>query len=774
MLGRSLLGAGVPRRAARFVTATLAVAGFGAVGGCLTRPLAPIEPLTTSVVVEKLPSGAVDKIDLLLVIDNSSSMADKQQILSAAIPDLLTGLLNPNCVDGSGTVVVRPTGPLDACPSGSTREFPPVLDVHVGVITSSLGSLGTNGCPTLPSTDFPGGNPTMDDQGHLISRSDATNPTTSPVDTYQGLGYLAWDPAQTLTPHGEASLTNLEASLKSIIIGAGQIGCGFESQNEAWYRFLVDPVPFTPFAPYTYDNAPFAGSAIQIPAGVDQALLTQRQKFLRPDSLLAIINVTDETDTSVKAEGSAPLISDGQEELPFARTECTTKGPDDPCCASCAEENLPADCPAEAACMGSSAHYTYGPSGTDNFSLHAFGLESDKVRYGAEFYYPPSRYVEALTQKTIVGRDGKTYPNPIFSVIDPSQTGVSVRDQSLVFYGAITGVPWQLIARQTNGVPDLSAGFKSYDELNASDGKGATYWDDIVGDPETYVAPRSPFMVESTGPRSGVDPITGASIDPTSTPNGSGAQVGGALLNDHEFTIPAPAGNIEYACIFPILQPLDCTKVTCDCAASDSPLCEGTMQTKAKAYPGLKNLTIAKGMGQQGIAASLCAKTVDPTDIDSPEYGYRPAVTAIIDRLKTAIGNPCLPLQPTIDPTSKQVSCLVLEARDVGSAPCTCTATARADVGSNQDAAIAQAKVSEPSTESYCFCEVTPTTGAALTSCQNDAITSDADGWCYVDDTHGNPMLVANCPASEQREIRFVGAGKQAPSSVLFISCEQD
>src|SRR4051812_34333047 len=81
MKGELLPGGRVWRRAAHLVAASLSIAVTGAVGGCLSRPLEPIEPKTTSVVVERLTESSVDKIDLLLMIDNSRSMADKQKIL---------------------------------------------------------------------------------------------------------------------------------------------------------------------------------------------------------------------------------------------------------------------------------------------------------------------------------------------------------------------------------------------------------------------------------------------------------------------------------------------------------------------------------------------------------------------------------------------------------------------------------------------------------------------------------------------------------------------
>src|SRR3569832_1953682 len=59
------------RRATQLAAASLAIAGTGVVGGCLNRPIEPIEPKTTSTVVERLTESAVDKIDLVLMIDNS-------------------------------------------------------------------------------------------------------------------------------------------------------------------------------------------------------------------------------------------------------------------------------------------------------------------------------------------------------------------------------------------------------------------------------------------------------------------------------------------------------------------------------------------------------------------------------------------------------------------------------------------------------------------------------------------------------------------------------
>jgi hypothetical protein len=839
MKEQSRLGIRALRRAVQLAAASLAIAGVGAVGGCLTRPLSPLEPFTTSVVVDKLTQSGVDKIDLVLVVDNSASMADKQYILSLAIPDLVGGLVQPKCLDNNTMAPIptamQPTSPTQTCPSGSTYEFNPVLDMHIGLLSSSLGSFGADGCPEKPPAACSGATPNStsnDDHGHLVTRTDPCGTTNVP--TYQSLGFLQWDPAQALTPPGIQMASDLQTSVTNIVLGEGQYGCGFEAQDEAWYRFLIDPTP--------YQSISLVNNQVQV-QGTDSALLDQRKAFLRPDSLLAIVVVSDETDTSVKEYSSYPLFAAPELHLPHPSAACNFGSPNptpkDPCCYSCGQ-SPPNNCQADPACT-SSPSYT---AADENTSLRAFGLTSHKARYGIEFFYQPSRYVTALTSATVTDVNGKDVPNPIFSNLNPAVNKGAVRDPGLVFYAAIVGVPWQLIARQNNGVPDLIAGVNSLDptqtggfktaaELALNDGSqgdctgtpsmpspgSCSFWDDIAGDPENYVNPKSPFMIESTVPRSGTDPITKAQISPSTTANGSGSSVGGSLLNDHERTIANPPDDIEYACIFdlPTGHTRDCTQpgVSCDCPASsgtptDNPLCQGTMQVKAKAYPGLKELAIARGMGTQGIAASICPKQL--TDPNAADYGYHPAVQAIIDRLKLALHGQCLPRTLTPD-ASGQVTCLILEASHTAGA-CNCDpAEARGPIldGSNcpagftgtcpdhRPAQVAAEQDPLNKTEMWnCFCEINQLQNPAgtacppsaqigmggvdatvagmcpLTDCQSDAnVAGTTNGWCYVDAQFGlaEKSIVSKCPVTEQHEVRFVGKGQPNSGSTLFITC---
>ena len=86
-----------------------------------------------------------------------------------------------------------------------------------------------------------------------------------------------------------------------------------------------------------------------------------------------------------------------------------------------------------------------------------------------------------------------------------------------------------------------------------------------------------------------------------------------------------------------------------------------TMQVAAKAYPTVRELLVAKMMG----AFRASCRRFCPTDVmdnaagNDPNYGYRPAVAAIIDRLKAALSNACLP-RKLIPAADGSVQCLIL------------------------------------------------------------------------------------------------------------------
>ena len=128
----------------------------------------------------------LDKLDLLFVIDNSASMADKQKVLAAAVLDLVERLTNPVCVNRETREVTAKAAPREPCPASSERQFEPVVDIHIGVITSSLGGVGADSCSNDPTQNW---NPRQEDMSHLVTRGEPTDPVT-----WNDKGFLNWDP----------------------------------------------------------------------------------------------------------------------------------------------------------------------------------------------------------------------------------------------------------------------------------------------------------------------------------------------------------------------------------------------------------------------------------------------------------------------------------------------------------------------------------------------------------------------------------------------------
>src|SRR6185312_11135310 len=103
------------------------------------------------------------------------------------------------------------------------------------------------------------------------------------------------------------------------------------------YRFLIQPDPYQSITP------PDAAGRVAL-QGIDATLLQQRHDFLRPDSFVSVVVLTDENDSTVD-----PLALGGQgwayENLNFpgsttgggaamGTSACATN-PNDPSCTSC-------------------------------------------------------------------------------------------------------------------------------------------------------------------------------------------------------------------------------------------------------------------------------------------------------------------------------------------------------------------------------------------------------------------------------------------------------
>lgn len=726
----------------RIARSLLFITGAGlAAPACLSRPIELIEPGRSVVVVEALTQSKVDKIDILLAIDDSGSMADKQAILAVAVPDLVEALVNPPCLDDAGMVAAVPESPLAVCPTGTRREFEPVLDIHIGVISSSL---GTRGSPWGSCSD---------DGGKLLHRIEGGEQAT-----YQDKGFLVWQPEAESDEAGLYKDTAaLNADLDKVVLGVGQEGCGHEAQMESWYRFLVDP---NPYATVTLENDRAVAS------GTDQDLLLQRRDFLRPDSLVAIIMLSDENDCSYRSDAFGYFTtgnSKGRGIMGLSpRSECAAN-PNDPCCAPCG--HAPEGCAADPQCEGADI--------ADEEQLLNLTCFDQKRRYGVDLLYPTTRYVAGLTQQEIEDYTGEIHPNPLLV----SEEGLS-RGKDRVFLAGIIGVPWQLIARDPN---DLTKGFQNKAERDESG-----VWDAILGNPAKNIPPGDPHMIESIHPRSG---LPGTTAGPSDDP-----------FNGHEYQpntnlADGAIGDLQYACTFELPDPIVCdaTFGNCDCKPSHSsqnPLCQapdgsyGDTQHRAKAYPGRRQLSVLEDLGDQGIVGSICpAQLGDPAARD---YGYLPAIGAIIERLKQELSGPCLSRSFTPN-SEKQVACIVLEAQalpDGGACQCD-HAAGRTEVAASHQQAVVEA-MEKPSSQAAglnCFCEIEQLGGEPLDVCQTSledeprASGELIHGWCYIDATTdrkiGNEELVDHCAPTEQRAIRFVNEGEPVNDAHVFITCQE-
>jgi len=741
---------------------SFAAIGLGTcVFGCLDRPLCSGEdcqPQTTNQFVVRVPTGGIDKLDLVFMIDNSASMADKQVLLRQAVPVLLGRFVNPLCVGEDE----KPNGEVSnagQCSRG-TAEFPPVLDMHIAVISSALGNLGTDNC---------GGAKHADDKAWLLPlvRSDTA------LSSWNNSGFLAWDPTGTRnSPSGTRQSEQLRTEFQNLVTAAGETGCGYEASLESWYRFLIAPDPPTTV---TFDDQ------FQVhTSGIDTALIAQRDQFLRSDSLVAVVMLTDENDCSIAWSGQGALVGNlrestdpsGSGRMPRAMSAC--QNPSDPCCRPCQRgEVTPPNCVSfeqDPACQQERLTPAEDPVG--------LRCMQQKRRFGFDFLEPVDKYVQGLTSPTVLSRDGKTQPNPLFV----ARHGKPQRNRDLVFLAGIVGVPWQDIAT-ADSLTNPSLRYLTAREL-----KDQKRWELILGDPERNLPPTDPHMIESHQPRSGSHPfLPNATIAPT-TATSPRADV----ISGHE-SPPTRQGEPQYACIYELPAARDCSAMntSCDCSNADESsaraLCQpptggpgGKTQYYAKAYPATRVLQVLKGLGDQAVLASICAKQ---TQSDRPEadpaYGYNAAVDALVNKLRVPLASQCLSRAPSVDEQG-QAACVVLEA-NLG-AQCDCSLPGRRPARPSALSLVRQDLVSssscgaagQPSCDTVCGCELSEAKGEALSACRSTAdATRQAPGYCYVDPAKGlgDPLLVKDCPATRKKLVRFVGDRTPVPGSFAYMAC---
>lgn len=195
--------------------------------------------------------GLVDEVDLLLMVDNSNSMSEEQALLTSELPRFVYMLASGDA-DGDGD-----------------QEFQPVRSLHIGVVTSDMGVGGF----TIPSCEAP-----MGDDGRLLNMHRGSDPAcTGPY------------PSIFEFQRGIDGPTEF-AQQVGCVARTGTSGCGFEQQLDAVLKAISPSYPqdwtIPSYVPPEFFNRT-SGHADLANAG-----------FVRPNSALAIIMVTDEEDCS--------------------------------------------------------------------------------------------------------------------------------------------------------------------------------------------------------------------------------------------------------------------------------------------------------------------------------------------------------------------------------------------------------------------------------------------------------------------------------------------
>lgn len=719
------------------------------ISGCLARPVGSHDPTTKASVTKALKQSSVDKVDLLVLVDNSSSMGDKQAYLREAIPDLVKRLVQPGCVDDQGGAPV----PADAngqCGNGKKLEFQPVHDMHIGILSSSLGArLGDLCDPNDKRVNH------NDDRAHLLNRAGDDEHAQAVMGTANYLAFLppVAENANKPMPTGSVAITDpnaLVSAFQDAVSGVHQNGCGIESQLEAFYRFMIQPDP--------YDQLKGSGGASAW-FGVDGTILSQRKAFLRPDSLMVVLDLTDENDSEIDVRslgGQSNAFMRASWQPPRATSICAVN-PLDPSCTSCSALVNPGSDPSCATSYTQSFDWGFDPN------LRHVHM---KQKYGVDPQYPISRYAHGLTSKRVPNRDGE-YPagshryigddkctNPLFAaeLPDGSRTDVASlcdlplgpRTADMIYFAHIGGVPSALLHDPPND--------PKHGKLDAAD------WQKILGaDPERLdTTGIDPHMIESYAPRQGLPAPTDAfNADPIS---------GRESITDANGRV-----DLQYACTFPLTTPRTCADndYTCDCTnavgrpTSQVPsVCNpGTpnVQSRAKAYPTVRELLLAKKLGEQGIVSSICPTHVTEQSPGDPLYGYRPAMSAIVDRLKTQLGEQCLPEPLTLEGGS--APCLVIEELPSGTTSCAQVpglSPLAPEIRKRFDAQRLAADPELKANELPLACELAQVTSADASSCE----ASSDPGWCYV-------LKTRSC----SQAIRFSKTGSPAPYVKLSLQC---
>jgi hypothetical protein len=243
-----------------------------AMTGCLDRDLRPLNPCLVSGVSQKVQIQNVDKVDLLMMVDNSNSMAGEQASLKEQFPSVIRVLTTGYRYEGD------------------PEPFPPVKDLHVGVVSSDMG---------IPAVELP-------PNCHADGGDDGKLQNTPRGDNCDA-DYPLWLKFIGDPNIGEVSDADKFANDVGCIATLGTGGCGFEQQLESPFKALMPKLIEDAAGNLAENKFRFIATDLErtygrgdlpIPMGGNAGFI--RNARTEGVSLIAILIVSDEEDCSVR------------------------------------------------------------------------------------------------------------------------------------------------------------------------------------------------------------------------------------------------------------------------------------------------------------------------------------------------------------------------------------------------------------------------------------------------------------------------------------------
>lgn len=230
---------------------------------------APVASCSSTHEPSWLEVSHVDRVDLVFVIDGSRSMAEEQAALLAELPWMISTLLTGD-VNGDGD-------------DDDAEDFDAFRDLHVGVLTMDMGT-GGHALATCAEPDF-GHDGVLRTEGAAAEACQTSYPS-----------FLAYRPGRGTDPGRFAS------QVACLVGGVGTEGCGVEQPLEAILKALTpssaQPWTSPDFVPVGDPRAPPALAEPFFRASEPHGD-GANDGFLRADSLLVVVPITDENDCSL-------------------------------------------------------------------------------------------------------------------------------------------------------------------------------------------------------------------------------------------------------------------------------------------------------------------------------------------------------------------------------------------------------------------------------------------------------------------------------------------